>query len=174
MWGSEGDCTMDRPSFVKRLSSPLRTADFDYDLPADQVAALPAARREDARLMVMSPATRSLKHGHFNEIAKHLPPRSLLVLNDTRVIAARLRARKPTGGAVELLLTRGIFRPQLPSAGVCEVWEALARGLGAADAAGRLDVGGGLTATVLERKGEGRVLVRIEGAGSGSVLERLD
>src|SRR5450631_3558185 len=108
MWGSEGDCTIGKLVFVKQIATDLLTADFDYALPADRIAAVPAHRRDESRLLVMPRVGGTPnKHGHFRDLEQHLPPRSLLVLNDTRVLAARLHARKPTGGVVELLLTRG-------------------------------------------------------------------
>jgi S-adenosylmethionine:tRNA ribosyltransferase-isomerase len=84
----------------------LDTSDFEYSLPPELVATAPAVRREDARLLVMDRTDGSRKHVQFHELLAFLPPRSLLVLNDTRVFPARLRGRKPTGGAVEFLLTR--------------------------------------------------------------------
>src|SRR6185295_3441872 len=99
MWGSEGHCTIDNPGFVKRLSTRVRTADFDFSLPPEQVATAPAPRRDDARLMLLDRATGARKHAHFRDLGRHLAPRSLIVLNDTRVIAARLRTRKHSGGA---------------------------------------------------------------------------
>src|SRR5579862_1892290 len=102
MWGSEGDCTIKKLVFVKQIATDLRTADFDYLLPPDRIAAVPTRERDESRLLVMprNGGTPS-KHGHFRDLAEHLPARSLLVLNDTRVLAARLQARKPTGGVVE-------------------------------------------------------------------------
>src|SRR5579862_5258136 len=100
MWGSGGDCTIEKLDFVKQIATDLRTADFDYTLPPDRVAAIPAHARDESRLLVMRRGGGTLnKHGHFRDLVAHLPPRSLLVLNDTRVLAARLRVRKPTGGA---------------------------------------------------------------------------
>ena len=84
----------------------METTDFEFDLPPDRVAVAPADARDDARLMVMDRRGVVRKHLRFREILDELPARSLLVLNDARVLAARLRGRKPTGGAVEFLLTQ--------------------------------------------------------------------
>jgi S-adenosylmethionine:tRNA ribosyltransferase-isomerase len=86
----------------------LQTADFDFSLPPDRIAAAPADVRDDARLMVMDRRGEGRKHLRFRDILDQLPSRSVLVLNDARVLAARLHGRKPTGGAVEFLLTRRI------------------------------------------------------------------
>src|SRR5690349_16551765 len=93
------------------------------------------------------------KHLRFRDILQELPGRSLLVLNDARVLAARLRGRKPTGGAVEFLLTQRIGIDQTDggrqNAGFRELWEGLARGLGGAAALAALDVGGGVSVEVV-------------------------
>jgi S-adenosylmethionine:tRNA ribosyltransferase-isomerase len=147
----------------------LDTSDFEYSLPAELIATAPAARREDARLLVMDRTDGSRKHARFHELLSFLPPRSLLVLNDTRVFPARLRGRKPTGGAVEFLLTRRADEVELdgrsdPTQGFVEAWTALARGLGGG-LPPAIDVGGGVTVTVRERREGGVVLLRITGPG---------
>jgi S-adenosylmethionine:tRNA ribosyltransferase-isomerase len=154
----------------------LLTADFDYVLPADRIAAIPAHARDESRLLVMRRGGGTPnKHGHFRDLLAHLPARSLLVLNDTRVLAARLHARKPTGGIVELLLTRGVSAAP-PADGFSEVWEALGRNLGNAPVGLRLEVGGpaAVGATIVERGDEGRFVVRLEGRGAPSLTAVLD
>src|SRR5450432_982067 len=118
------------------------------------------------------------KHGHFRDLEQHLPPRSLLVLNDTRVLAERLHARKPTGGVVELLLTRGISAAPRER-GFEETWEALGRGLGQAPVGFRLEIEHPrapvrVTATIVERGEEGRFVVRLEGGDAPSLASILD
>src|SRR5260221_9365221 len=99
MWGSEGDCTIKMPVFVKQIATVLLTADFHYDLPPERIAAVPTAARDQSRLLVMRRGGDSPnEHGHFRDVGAHLPARSLLVVNDTRVMPARLRGRKATGG----------------------------------------------------------------------------
>jgi len=118
------------------------------------------------------------KHGHFGDLVEHLPPLCLLVLNDTRVLAARLHARKPTGGIVELLLTRVIFAT--PTAGgFDETWETLGRGLGGAPVGFTLEVEvppgiPPVRATIAERREEGRFVVRIAGEGAAALGAVLD
>jgi S-adenosylmethionine:tRNA ribosyltransferase-isomerase len=85
----------------------LKTADFNYDLPSDYIAQRPVEPRDSARLMVLDRASGSIEHTNFRELGSYLNPGDLLVLNETRVIPARLYARKlPGGGQVELLLLR--------------------------------------------------------------------
>ncbi len=84
----------------------MKTSDFDYHLPESSIAQTPIEPRDSSRLLVLDRETGELEHRIFNEIADYLNPGDLLVLNQTRVIPARIYARKPTGGKVELLLLR--------------------------------------------------------------------
>jgi S-adenosylmethionine:tRNA ribosyltransferase-isomerase len=84
----------------------MKTSDFDYDLHPSFVAQTPLEPRDSSRLLVLRRDTGALEHSIFRDIGKYLKPGDLLVLNQTRVIPARLFARKPTGGRVELLLLR--------------------------------------------------------------------
>lgn len=83
----------------------MKTSDFDYYLPSEYIAQTPIEPRDRSRLMVLDRKSGSIRHTVFNEIGDHLHPGDLLVLNETRVIPARLYAGKlPGGGRVELLL----------------------------------------------------------------------
>lgn len=130
-----------------------RTVDFDYALPPDLIAQRPAEPRDAARLMVVSRGTRALAHRRVRDLPALLRAGDLLVLNDTRVMAARLAGtRADTGGRVELLL----LRERGDGA-----WEALARPLRAARPGRRfrLDAADGpLGATVVGRAGEAAVV----------------
>ena len=98
----------------------MRTSDFDYALPPELIATVPAARRDGSRLLVLGRRTGAPLHGAFEQIVEHVPPHAVIVLNDTRVMPARLRGRKPTGGAIELLLVRRLD---------ATTWEAMGRNL---------------------------------------------
>jgi S-adenosylmethionine:tRNA ribosyltransferase-isomerase len=84
----------------------MKTADFDYDLPDSSIAQIPAEPRDSSRLLVLHRDTGELEHRIFRDVGDYLRPGDLLVLNQTRVIPARIYARKETGGRVELLLLR--------------------------------------------------------------------
>ena len=85
----------------------MKLTDYDYDLPEVLIAQQPCPQRDASRLMVVDRQARKIHHTQFSQIGEFLPPRSLLVINDTKVIPARLIGRKlPTGGKVEVLLTR--------------------------------------------------------------------
>jgi S-adenosylmethionine:tRNA ribosyltransferase-isomerase len=99
----------------------MQTSDFDYHLPQSSIAQTPAEPRDSSRLMVMDRQTGSLQHTIFNQLGGFLRPGDLLVWNETRVIPARLYARKVTGGKAEILLLK---RHDLTT------WEALVGGKG--------------------------------------------
>ncbi|MCY3506803.1 MAG: tRNA preQ1(34) S-adenosylmethionine ribosyltransferase-isomerase QueA [Chloroflexi bacterium] len=85
----------------------MRTSDFDYDLPPELIAQQPVEPRDSARLLVVSRGTGALAHHHVRDLPALLRAGDLLVLNDTRVMAARLLGvRGDTGGRVEILLLR--------------------------------------------------------------------
>ena len=85
----------------------MRTSDFDYELPPELIAQAPVEPRDASRLMVVDTASGAISHHVFRDLPLLLAPGDLLVLNDTRVMAARLHGRRPdTGGAVEALLVR--------------------------------------------------------------------
>ncbi len=93
---------------------------FDYHLPPEAIAQRPAERRSDARMLVALDDTAPPRHGTVADLPALLEPGDLLVVNESRVIPARLRLRKATGGAVEVLLLE-------PAAGGAGCWEALVR-----------------------------------------------
>jgi len=84
----------------------VNTSDFNYHLPESSIAQTPLEPRDSSRLLVLHRDTGTLEHRIFRELGEYLRPNDLLVLNRTRVIPARIYARKPTGGRVELLLLR--------------------------------------------------------------------
>ena len=141
-------------------------------LPPERIAATPAAERDDARLLVMDRASGARKHGRFRELLAHLPRRALLVLNDTRVFPARIRGRKPSGGAFEFLLTRRVSGGDGPD-GFSETWEGLTRGLGAARGPRAFEVGAGVRVEIVDRRDGGRALLRATGPGA-SLLAALE
>jgi S-adenosylmethionine:tRNA ribosyltransferase-isomerase len=84
----------------------VRRSDFHYDLPPSLIAQAPLPERAASRLLVVPPAGSGFLDRRMADLPALLRPEDLLVFNDTRVVAARLRARKPTGGQVEVLLER--------------------------------------------------------------------
>lgn len=145
----------------------MNTADFDFHLPEELIAQTPLEKRDASRLLVVNHETGQMEDTHFDAIIDQLNPGDALVMNDTRVLPARLHGEKPeTGGHVELLLLKNIAGDD---------WEVLAK------PAKRLKVGaaisfgdGRLTATVLEELEHGGRIVRFHYQGIFlEVLESL-
>jgi S-adenosylmethionine:tRNA ribosyltransferase-isomerase len=134
----------------------VRTDDLDYDLPPALIAQTAAEPRDSARLLVYERASGAVRHRRFRDLMGELASDDLVVLNDTRVLPVRVRARRASGGAAEVLLLEP--RPD-------GTWEALAR------PARRLRDGetvaaGDLAITIERHLDEGRVLVRPRTAGT--------
>jgi S-adenosylmethionine:tRNA ribosyltransferase-isomerase len=84
----------------------MRASDFQFDLPPELIAQYPPASRRESRMLVVEGAGRGVADRRFDELGSLLEPGDLLVMNNTRVIKARLAGRKQTGGKVELLVER--------------------------------------------------------------------
>lgn len=139
--------------------------DFAYDLPDDQIAQVPLDDRSAARLLVDLADGTGPDHRHISDLPDLVGPGDLLVLNDTRVLPARLRLTKETGGAVEVLL--------LEQTGDDREWEALVRPGRRVPPGTRLRAGDDLTVTVGDDLGEGRRTVMLDTnppAGQAGVL----
>ena len=131
----------------------MDTAALEYELPSELIAQRPAERRDESRLLVYDRATGDVRHRRFSELPDELAG-ELVVVNETRVIPARLRLRRPGGGEAEVLL--------LERVGPDGVWEGLAR------PSRRLRVGQKLgPVELLEPLGEGRWLLRLQGPPAG-------
>ena len=141
----------------------MRLEDFDYALPAERIAQRPAQPRDSSRLMVLDRSSGSIEHHSFRDLPTLLTPGDALILNETRVIPARLRARKlPGGGRVELLL----LEREGP-----RTWQALVGGKGLGPGR-RLQVEGGPEAEVVEQLDGAHRLVQFDRPISPE-LERL-
>jgi S-adenosylmethionine:tRNA ribosyltransferase-isomerase len=87
---------------------PLRVDEFDYSLPQELIAQVPLERRDESRLLVLDRSTGRTEHKRFHDVKEFLRPGDVLVVNDTRVIPARMHGRRKTGGKVEVLLLRDL------------------------------------------------------------------
>ena len=84
----------------------MKLSDFMYDLPEERIAQTPAEPRDHSRLMVLHRDTHAIEHRHFYDVIEYLNPGDVLVINETRVIPARLIGERPSGGACEVLLLK--------------------------------------------------------------------
>jgi S-adenosylmethionine:tRNA ribosyltransferase-isomerase len=150
----------------------MRLSDFDYPLPKRLIAQAPAERRDASRLLVYRRATDKVEHACFATLPEHLLRGTLLVVNDTRVMPARLRARKPSGGAVELLVLDSEPCPE----GTVRCLVGSAKPVVPGQRLELLDRAGApswFSAEVVSRSG-GEATVHIAGLGRGGVAEVLE
>lgn len=128
----------------------MRVAEFDYDLPPELIAQYPSKQRERSRLMVVNRNDGSISHTIFVQLPEFLQPSDVLVINDTKVIPARLHGtKKATGGKVEIFLLRQLQET---------VWEVLIGGKAVAGTV--IEFGDGkLTCTVREKGASGKGVV---------------
>jgi S-adenosylmethionine:tRNA ribosyltransferase-isomerase len=134
----------------------MKSSQLEYELPPELIAQRPAERRDASRLLVYERESGDVRHRRFAELPAELSRGELVVVNDTRVVPARIRARRKTGGAVEVLLLE-----RLDENGV---WEGLARPSRRLRSGERLG-----PVELLEPLGEGRWRLRLEGAPVGEM-----
>ncbi len=144
----------------------MKTSDFDYELPPELIAQTPLERRDGSRLMTLDKATGEVGHRHFYQLPSLLKAGDCLVLNDSRVLPARLIGHRESGGAAEVLL--------LTDKGD-KTWECLVRpGRKLREGAKVVFGDGALTAEITKVLPDGNRLVRFEYEGIFlEVLERL-
>ena len=146
--------------------SRLPIADFDYHLPPERIAQEPLDDRAASKLMVLHRQSGSVAHRMFRDLPDLLQPGDLLVVNDSRVIPARIRGFRDSGGAVEFLL----LRPDVDGA-----WLALAKPVKRLNVGERIEIpartgGTSAFATLIEKRSEGQVLVQLD----EQLTQRLD
>jgi len=132
----------------------MRSSELDYELPEELIAQHPAERRDGSRLLVHDRATGETRHRRFDELPAELAKGTLVVVNDTRVLPARLRLQRPGGGEAEVLL--------LERLGENGTWEGLARPSRKLRPGQRLG-----PVELLEPLGEGRWRLRLDGEFAG-------
>ena len=141
----------------------MRASELDYDLPAELIAQHPATRRDESRLLVADRATGAVRHRTFSELPEEVGE-YVTVVNDTRVVPARLHLRRETGGAVEVLLVEPLGDG---------IWEALARPSRRLRPGERLEpsdtVSRRSSVELVEALGGGRWRVRVEGEPLGEL-----
>jgi S-adenosylmethionine:tRNA ribosyltransferase-isomerase len=141
----------------------MKLTDFDYHLPPDRIAQSPLQQRDASRLLVVDRDTHTFHHTRFSQIGEYLPDPVILVLNDTKVIPARLIGNKSgTGGKIELLLIREKET---------DTWEALAKPRRNLRIGTQIVFGNGnLIAEVLAKPDDGHCIVRFNYDGTFSAI----
>lgn len=144
----------------------LKTHDFWYDLPEELIAQTPLQQRDSSRLLKLDRVNGEIQHLHFYDIVDSLRSGDCLVMNDSRVLPARLLGHRPTGGAVEVLLLRDLGEKK---------WECLCKPGRKMQVGNQVLFGDGeLSATVVEVKEDGNRVVEFHYEGIFlEVLERL-
>lgn len=135
------------------MNHSLRTADLDFNLPEALIAQYPAPERDEARLLVVDRGSGTIQEDVYRHIGSYLRSGDCLVLNDTRVIRARLTGRKASGGQVEVFLLRCRHGRE---------WEALVRPSARVRPGTRIALPGGLAAVVQGHLGDGRRVVEFD------------
>jgi S-adenosylmethionine:tRNA ribosyltransferase-isomerase len=137
-----------------------RVSDYDYALPPDRIARYPAARRDESRLLVVPRAGAAIRHLVFRALPELLQPGDVLVVNESRVIPARLLGRKPTGAPSEILLLRPT---EDANAADPRTWEALVRPGGKLKPGRRVVVADDLEVAILDSTGtQGSRIIRLD------------
>jgi len=141
----------------------MRLAEFDFDLPDELIAQQPAVRRDDSRMLVVDRGSQSISDRGFGDIIDLLQPDDVLVLNNTRVFPARLNGVTETGAKIEVFLVER---------GDDGLWSTLARPAKRLKSGKRIDFAEGFSATVVERSGDGKTIVKFD--ADGDFFDRLE
>ncbi len=141
----------------------LKLSDFDYELPKELIAKYPVEPRDACRLMVLDRKTQKIEHRIFRDIIDYLQEGDLLVLNDTKVIPARLQGKKETGAKIEIFLLRPITENR---------WEVLIKNIKRLKPGQKVIFGGDFSAKLVEKFEEGKALVEFEGKDINALIKK--
>ena len=132
----------------------MKVSDFNYELPKELIAQHPYDKRDEARLMVLNKKSKQIEHKVFKDVIDYLNPGDCLVINNTKVIPARLYGNKDTGAHVEVLLLKRIDG---------DIWEAMVRPGSKLKAGAKISFGNGiLKATILDILDDGNRKIQFE------------
>ncbi len=147
----------------------MHIKEFDYELPAELIAQYPIERRDQSRLMVLNRKHRTIEHRQFFEITDCFKPGDVLVLNDTKVIPARLTGRKQSGGKAEVFL----LRPHKNGSVSEKVWHCLINCSKKPKLNSKIFFNQSLTAEIIEEEGEGYKVEFIHAGDFGQILNSI-
>ena len=146
---------------------------FDYELPPELIAQYPLSQRDHSRLLLLKRFGQSFKEAQFSELLEQLKPGDLLVLNNTKVLPARLIGRKESGGRVEAFLVR----PETVDSGDCEsrfLWQTLFKASKRMRSGQKLDFGSGLVGEVIAPSGRETGLLALSSTTGVPILELIE
>jgi S-adenosylmethionine:tRNA ribosyltransferase-isomerase len=135
----------------------VKVSDFDYDLPSELIAQEPLVERDSSRLLVLHRSTGEIEHRRFTDLPSYLSSDDIVVLNDSRVIRARLTGKRETGGKVEVFLLRSLGEG---------LWDTLVRPGRKVLPGTRLTFAPFLQGEIMERTSSGGRIVRLLSQGS--------
>ncbi len=141
----------------------MKLSEFDYELPEELIAQFPAQKRDFSRLLVLDKNTGNIEHKHFYDIVDYLGENDVLVLNNTRVIPARIFAKKQTGANIEIFLLKEVQK---------NIWEVLLRPAKRVKNGDVLSVNEALSVRLEEKLSDGKALVSM--IYEGDIFEILD
>lgn len=130
----------------------ILTSDFDYELPEELIAQTPTSRRTQSKMMTINKTKKTIEHKHFFDIVDYLDENDVLVLNDTKVIPARLLGQKITGASIEIFLLKDLGNKQ---------WEALVKPSKRVNAGNIIQISDELAVKTLVRLDGGKWLVEL-------------
>ncbi len=143
----------------------MNTKDFFYDLPQKLIAQTPLSRRDSSRLMVLPLSEETIEHKHFYDIIDYIQPNDCLIMNDSKVLPARIFGVKDTGSVIELLLLKNRGN---------DVWECLVKPGKRARVGAKLKISDALSCEVTDVLPDGNRLVTFEYAKDRNIYEILD
>ncbi len=141
----------------------MKLSEFDYELPEELIAQFPAQKRDYSKLLVLSKSNGQLEHKHFYDIVDYFDENDVLVLNNTRVIPARLYAQKSTGANIEIFLLKEVK---------AQHWEVLLRPAKRVKPNDVLKISDELSAQLIEKYEDGKALIKL--LYDGNIFEILD
>lgn len=135
----------------------MHISEFDFDLPSELIAIEPLSKRDASRLLCIDRSAGTYVDSSFDDLHQWLNPSDVLVLNNTKVFPARLKGISETGGSAEIFLIREVAD---------DTWEALAKPARRLPPGRTITFGEGFSGQIIERQGEGHVIVHLQGEGS--------
>ena len=142
----------------------MRLEEFDYMLPEGLISQYPIAKRDDSRLLIVNRQDGRIEHRAFSDISYFMEAGDVLVINDTKVIPARLFGKKETGGVVEILILRQL-KPSKPESNKLNIWECLIKSSKRLKEGSRISFDEYLEGEVIEKGSNGRCIVQFHSKG---------